>query len=187
MTNCICIYLQVLRLNFLPCRRHDCKLSLHWHVQVSGLRGWFRGHCAAHTQPHSSSSHRWPVGHNLLSPWPSHWHSPNENTKRESDILIHMLLSYCTKCLTCCSHGCTHSPSMISDLYQFKWEIFKYLKPFLQVLWSSFQPGPQLSSVSPFWQTHSQVVSSITLLGPQRARRPESSTSGCNMKGEQNW
>lgn len=73
----LCTYLQVLWLNFLPCRRHDCELSLHWHVQVSGLRGWFRGHCAAHTHPHSSASHRCPAGHNLPSPWPSHWHSPN--------------------------------------------------------------------------------------------------------------
>ena len=69
-------YLQVLRLNFFPSRRHDCSLSLHWHRQVSGLRGWFLGHSAAHTQPHSSSSHRWPVGHNFPSPWPSHRHTP---------------------------------------------------------------------------------------------------------------
>jgi len=50
--------------------------------------------------------------------------------------------------------------------------------PSLQVVWSSFHPGSQLSSVSPFRQTHSQVDSCRTLLGPQRASRPESSASG---------
>ena len=69
-------YLQELGLNFLPCRRQDGELSLHWHRQVSGFNGWFLGHSAAHTHPHSSSSQRWPVGHHFPSPWPSHWHSP---------------------------------------------------------------------------------------------------------------
>lgn len=50
------------------------------------------------------------------------------------------------------------------------------------MLWSSFQPGSQLASVSPFWQMHSHVDSSRTRLGPQRARRPESSTSGKHKK-----
>lgn len=59
---------------------------------------------------------------------------------------------------------------------------FYSLFPFLQVLWSSFQPGSQLSSVSPFRQTHSQVASCRTLLGPQRASRPESSASGSHME-----
>lgn len=52
----------------------------------------------------------------------------------------------------------------------------------LQVSWSSFQPGPQLSLVRPFRQTHSHVASSMTLLGPQRARRPESRASGSHME-----
>lgn len=81
MENFLYTYLQVLGLNFLPCSRHDCGLSLHSHRQVSGLRGWFLGQFAAHTQPHRSSFHRWPAGQRFPSPWPSHWHSP-ERRKR---------------------------------------------------------------------------------------------------------
>lgn len=78
-------YLQVLGLNLLPCRRQDSGLSLHWHRQVSGLRGWFPGHSTSHTQPHSSSSHRWPAGHPFPSSWPSHWHSPATRHKYRTD------------------------------------------------------------------------------------------------------
>lgn len=57
----------------------------------------------------------------------------------------------------------------------------------LQVSWSSFQPGSQLASVSPFRHTHSQVDSSKTLLGPQRASKLESRTSGRYTKTERQW
>lgn len=76
-------YLQVFGLNFLPCRMHDSWLSLHWHRQVSGFRGWCPGHSAAHTQPQRSSSHLWPAGHDFPSPWPSHWHSPERRSPRK--------------------------------------------------------------------------------------------------------
>lgn len=126
-------------------------------------------HTHSHTAPHPTADLRDTTYRHLDPHTGIHLIKP----QRENQILSYMFS--CTKYLTWCTHGCTNSPNMRADLFE---SLNNNNNNFLQVLWSSFQPGPQLSSVSPFRQTHSQVVSSITLLGPQRARRLESSTSG---------